>query len=112
MSELLGTPAQNLPDANKLTDVCGAPADARLAVSSVVFCNQSDEPATFRLSHAIAAEPDSRKQYLAWDTVVPGNMSYVFRLGITMGPSDVLRALTSNGQISVGVYNVRVGEDA
>ena len=104
MAETIKVLAQSLPPAATLTDVYTASVSA--VISSIVLANQASSATTVRLSAAVAGAADAAKQYLYYDVPVPANDSLVLTLGITLAATDVLRAYSANGAVSVNVFGV------
>lgn len=96
---------QSYPAANTLTDVY-TPSGVTATVSSVVVCNQGRDKATFRIAVAVAGAADTPKQYLYYDVkVLPGD-TFTATIGVTLASTDVIRAYSSNGQMSFNVFGL------
>ena len=104
MAETIKPPSQSYPSAATLTDLYTVPDLTTAIVSSIVVCNQANQPATFRISHAIAGAADTNAQYLYYDRALPANYSYTITLGKTCGAADVFRVQSSNGRMSFNLY--------
>lgn len=96
--------AELLPGAGVLSTLYSVPLAASAVCSSVLACNQGSSIAKFRLSHAVAAAPDSAVQYLYRDEEIPAGKTFAATLGITMASTDVLRCQSDNGQVSFNAY--------
>lgn len=107
MAVIRGNFGQRYPSANTLTVLHTCPADKQEVFSTIMVCNQSSEPGTFRVSHAVLGAADSREQYLYYDEELGGNESFAFTLGICLSESDELRVMSSNGQMSFNAYGER-----
>lgn len=104
MADTLKVLGQAALSATTLTDVYTAAAAA--TVSTVVVCNRSSTPTTFRLSVAVAGAADATKQYFAYDVPLAGNDTVPFTIGLTMAATDVLRAYAGAATVSVNVFGV------
>jgi len=100
--------AQAALSATTLTDVytCGSSGGA--AISSVVICNQSATPTTFRISISVAGAADTAKQYLYYDIPLPGNDTFIATVGVSLANTDVLRAYVGAATISINVFGVEL----
>ena len=99
---------QLTPGAGLLIDTYTVPAVVSAVISSVVVCNQSANPTTFRISVAIAGAGDSTKQYLYYDTPINGNSVLTITLGITLATLDVVRTYSASGNVSFNVFGAEV----
>lgn len=104
MAETLKVLGQADLAATTLTDVYQVPVSTAAVLSSVVFCNRTGSAKTFRLSVAVAGAADADKQYLAYDTSLDANTTAGILLGITLGPTDIVRAYASATGVSVNVF--------
>jgi hypothetical protein len=108
MSESLKILAQATPAGTTLTDIYGCPGGKQAVLSSIVLCNQSGLDRTFRISVAVAGATDTPKQYLVYDAPIEAGATITLQLGVTLGPSDVLRAYVSGTTISINVFGSEV----
>lgn len=99
---------QSNPAVNTLTTLYTVPSATSTTVSSVVICNQSSSPSTFRLSTAIAGAADTIAQYLYYNQVIAANSTFVATVGITLATTDVIRVYASNSTMSFIAYGVEV----
>lgn len=90
--------------ATTLTDVYQVPMSTAAVLSSVVFCNRTSAAKTLRLSVAVAGAADVNKQYLSYDAPLDPYATVAVQLGITLGPTDVVRAYASATGVSVNVF--------
>lgn len=91
---------QAYPAANTLTTLDTVPGATQHVVSSLIVCNQGDQPGTFRVSKAVAGAADEAKQYLYYDEPIGSKRAFAITLGITLAATDVVRVLSSNGRMS------------
>lgn len=94
------TLAQSIPLAGVLTDAY-TPASAA-SVSSIFLCNRDYKPTTFRIAVALLGTADTSKQYLFYDSPLDANetLEIALQFGIPLAATDVLRVMSSNGQVS------------
>lgn len=103
MAETIKVLAQNNPAAGVLTDIYTVPALTSTVVSSVVVCNESATPSTFRISIAVGGAADDPKQYLYFDLPFPGNETFIATIGITLAAGDILRVRAGTGSFAFTV---------
>lgn len=108
MAETRKVLGQSALAATTLTDVYTVPVATEAVISSVVICNRSATDTTVRLAVAEAGAVASDKQYLYYDLALPGNMTFIATIGITLGAADVLRAYAAAATVSVNVYGVEI----
>lgn len=108
MAEYLKTLGQNAPTATTLTDLYTVPASTSATLSSLVVCNRSATPTTFRISVAPAGAADGVAQYLYYDQSIGGNSSYALTLGITLATTDKLRVYAGANTLSFSAFGVEV----
>lgn len=108
MADTLKVLGQASLAATTLTDLYTVPAATGTTISSVVLCNRSATPTTFRLSVAQAGAADAVAQYLYYDVPLAGNDTYVATIGITLAATDKIRAYVGAATVSVTVFGVEV----
>lgn len=108
MAETLKVLGQSVPVANALTDAYTVPAATQATVSSVVVANQNSGTTVFRVSIAVAGAADTAKQYLYYDLPLAGNDTFVATIGVTIGATDVIRVMSSLGNVSFNIFGVEV----
>ncbi len=86
------------------------PAAKQAVISSVVICNRSASPVTFRLYIAPDDAATDNKHYLYYDVSLPANDTFVATIGITMGSADEMRFYCSAAQCSVNAFGCQIDE--
>jgi hypothetical protein len=104
MAETVKVLAQLAPSATTLTDLYTVPGATSAVVSSLVVCNRGSVDTTFRVAVAVAGAVDATKQYIYYDTAVPGNDSYAVTIGKTFAATDVVRVYAGNGNLSFNLF--------
>jgi len=77
-------------------------------VSTIVVCNQSATPTSFRLKVAVADAGDDPKQYLHYDVPIDGNDTLVITIGITLAAADVVYCYATLATLSFNAFGVNV----
>lgn len=90
--------------ATTLTDIYTVPASTSTVVSSMIVCNRSATPTTFRLSAAVNGASDDPKQYLAYDAALAANEVWTWTIGATLAAGDKIRAYAAAATVTVNVF--------
>jgi len=93
--------------ATTLTVIYTAPAE--IAVSTVVVCNRSATPTTFRLAHAPGGAADAPGHYFAYDAEIDPYSMVPFTIGVCFAPTDVLRAYAGHANLTVTAWGEEQG---
>jgi hypothetical protein len=108
MATTYKTLGQAAPAATTSTDLYTVPALTSTIVSTIVIANRSATPATFRLSQSLVGAALATKDYLAYDTAIPGNGFVTLTLGITMATTDKLRVYASTADLSFNAFGTEL----
>lgn len=95
---------QVAPAAATLTTLYTVPAATQIVASSIVVCNRDAGLAAVRVSVAVAGAADSVEQYVAYDSLLPGNDTIAMVLGVTMSATDVMRVYASTIFLSFSLF--------
>lgn len=106
MAETLKVLAQLAPSAGVLTDLYTAPSGKCAVISRVMAVNRTGTTRQYRLSAALAGAADEVKQYLAYDVNLDGARPVKPASGLTLQPTDKLRARASAADLSFSVFGV------
>jgi len=79
-------------------------ADTQTVVSSLVVCNQSAVPTTFRVSIRVSGVSDATKQYLYYDVPIDGNDTFVSTIGITLNATDLVYVYSTLSTVSFNLF--------
>ena len=94
---------QNAPSATTLTDLYTVGSGKQTTISSVVVCNRSSVATSFRISVSLASE-ENPKQYLYYDTPIPGNDTLIATIGVTLAATDKLRCFATLATLSFSAF--------
>lgn len=109
MSEQPRILGQQDPSAASLTDVYTVTAPVTGAVvSSIVICNRSATPTTFRISVAPAGAADSNEQYQYFDRPIPALDTFIATIGIGLEVTDVVRVYATLATVSFTVHGMEI----
>lgn len=98
---------QSIPTANVLTALYTAPTAT--VASSISACNQdSSNWANFSWSIAVGGASDNPKQYKVYLSPISPNNVYEANIGITLATGDVIRVLSTTGNVSFTLLGVQI----
>jgi hypothetical protein len=97
---------QLVPGATTLTALYTVPGATNTTVSSIMVCNTSATPTTFRVSVAVAGAADDPKQYIFHDITIPGNDTFTATVGLTLAATDVLRVYATLATLSFSAFGI------
>lgn len=96
------------PTANTMSTAYTVPASNSAVISTVVICNQSNTSAAFSLAVVASGDSPAAKNFLNFQTPVPGNDSITVTIGITLAANDSIRANVSTSTMSVNVFGSEI----
>lgn len=99
---------QSNPAANTLTSLYTVPAATSTVVSTIAVCNQSETATTFRLAIRVGGEALSIKQYVNYDTPLPGNDTITLTIGMTLAAGDVISVHAGAATVSFNAFGSEV----
>lgn len=98
--------AQSNPGAAVLTDMYTVPGATSAVGSTLVVCNRSATPTSFRVSCAIAGAADNAVQYIAFDVPIAANEVKTFTIGITLAATDKVRVFATLATLTFSLFGV------
>jgi len=93
---------QSIPSAASLTTLYTAPSAA--VCSSIVVCNQSATPTTFRIAVRPAGASIANQMYLYYDVAIAGFDTFVSTIGITLAAGDVVSVYATLATVSFNLF--------
>ena len=108
MPTIYKTLGQAAPAATTSADLYTVPASTSAIVSTVTVTNRAATDATFRISQSLAGAAITNKDYLVYDTVIPGSGFITLTLGVTMATTDKLRVYASSANISFNAFGTEI----
>ena len=99
---------QSNPGAASLTDVYTVPGATSAIISTIVVCNRSLVPTTYRLGIAPAGAGTALQHYLAYDAPIGSAETITLTLGVTLAATDVVRIYAVLATISVNVFGEEI----
>jgi hypothetical protein len=108
MADALKVLGQLFPSATTLTALYTVPAVTQTTASSIIICNQSSTPTTFRVSVAIAGAGDASQQYLYYDLAIAGNDTFIATIGISLATTDVINVYAGAATLSFNLFGVEL----
>lgn len=106
--ETLKVLGQSAPLATTDTDLYTVPASTVTVGSTLVICNRSANPATFRIAIRVSGASISNEQYIAYDAPIAANTIVPFTIGITLSSTDVVTVQASSADLSFNLFGSEV----
>jgi len=104
MATALKVLGQSAPGAASLTTLYTVPASTSTVCSSIVVCNQSATPTSFRVAVRVAGAAIDPKHYLYYDVVIGANASFSATLGISLATTDVVSVYATLATLSFNLF--------
>lgn len=99
---------QSSPSATTSTTLYTCPASTQTIVSSVIVCNRSATPTSFRVSVDVNGAGDSNEDYVAYDVPIGGNETVALGHGITVDASDLIRVYATLATLTFSVFGQEI----
>lgn len=99
---------QENPLADTETTVYTVPAATQTVVSTVAICNLSNVATTFSLAVKVANAAIANKNYINYQTPLPGNDTMTLTLGMTLGNTDVISANCGSANVAINVFGSEI----
>lgn len=80
------------------------PANMKARIQGLTVCNRSASPSSFRISFSKRGASTSNADYVYYDLPITGNNTFLSELDFSMDGTDVLRAYSVQGNLSITVY--------
>jgi hypothetical protein len=100
--------AQSAPSATTNTDVYTVGSGKQAIVSSLIVCNRSASPVTYRVAVRPAGATLANEHYLAYDVTVNGSDTTIMTIGVTLTATDVITVYASTADLSFGIYGSEI----
>lgn len=100
--------AQAAASATTETILYTAPASTQAVISTLLVCNRSSTPTSFRVSVAVAGAVTENKQYIYYDVLIGGNDTFGATLGITVNATDVIRVYAGTGTLTFTLFGMEI----
>lgn len=99
---------QSAPAATTDTTLYTVPAATQTVVSTLVICNRSTVSATYRVAIRVAGTTLVNKDYIAFDSPIPGSDTIALTLGLTLGATDVVTVRASTADVSFNIFGSEI----
>jgi len=104
MATALKVLGQSAPSAASLTTLYTVPGATTTAVSSIVVCNQSATPTSFRIAVRPAGAGIDTQMYLYYDVTIQGNNTFVATIGMSLATTDVISVYATLATLSFSLF--------
>ena len=99
---------QSAPAATTATDLYTVPALTSAIGSTLLVANRGTASATFRVSVSLAGAATANKDYLIYDSIINGNQTAAFTIGLTLATTDKVRVYASTADLSFNLFGTEV----
>ena len=99
---------QSSPSATTSTTAYTCPSSTQTVVSSIVVCNRSTVPTSFRVSVDVNAAGDSNEDYIAYDVPIGANESIALGHGVTLDAADLIRVYATLATLTFSVFGQEI----
>lgn len=104
MANTLKVLGQSAPGAASQTTLYTVPAATSTVVSSIVVCNRSATPTSFRVAVQPAGAGITNSQYQYYDIPISGNDTFIATIGLTLATTDVVSVYNTLATCSFSLY--------
>lgn len=94
--------------ATTLEDLYTVPALTEAVSSTLVVCNRSATPTTFRVAVRPAGAAINNKHYISYDVPIGANEVWSYTIGMTLGAADVVSIYAAAATLSSTLFGVEV----
>ncbi len=99
-------PVQSAPSATTLTDLITT--TTRIVASTLIVCNRSATPTSFRVSVAPAGAADATSQYIYYDVPIAGNDTFKATFGLSLASGSKIRVYATLATLSFSLFYAEV----
>ena len=99
---------QSNPALTSSTDLYTVPASTSAVCSTLNIANLAASNATFRIAILPSGSSLQAKNYLAYDTVIPGHDSISLTIGMTLSQFDKVQAYASTISQSFNLFGTEI----
>ena len=99
---------QSAPSAATSTTLYTCPSSTQTVISSVIVCNRSTTPTSFRLGVDVDGAGDSNADYIAYDVPIGANETIALAHGITLDASDLIRCYATLATLTFSVFGQEI----
>ncbi|CAB4154518.1 hypothetical protein UFOVP642_10 [uncultured Caudovirales phage] len=99
---------QSNPSAATLTTLYTVPAATSTVISTLAICNRSSTSTTYRVAIRLAGGAVADEDYIAYDSIVPGNDTVYLTLGIALATTDVVSIYATVATLSFNAFGSEI----
>jgi hypothetical protein len=99
---------QSNPAAATATTAYTVPSTTNTVVSSLIVCNRSTTPTTFRIYLDPAAGGASDEKYIYYGLPIDGNDTFIATIGVTLATTDLVRVYATLATLSFTVVGSEI----
>lgn len=108
MAETYKVLGQSNPTAATQTSMYTVPGSTSAIVSSIVVCNRSSTPTTFRISILPGGGTVANEDYLYYDLPIDGNDTFIATIGATLETGSEIEVYATLATLSFNAYGSEI----
>jgi hypothetical protein len=108
MATTLKVLGQQNPSATTLTTLYTTPSSTNTVISSLVVCNRSSTPTTFRVAIRASGAAISNEHYIYYDVMIGGNDTFISTTGLTLSATDIVSVYATLATLSFSLFGQEV----
>lgn len=99
---------QSNPSAATLTTLYTVPASTSTVISTLAICNRSSTSTTYRVAIRLAGGGVADEDYIAYDSIAPGNDTVYLTIGIALATTDVVSIYATLATLSFNAFGSEI----
>lgn len=106
MADVIKVLGQSAPSGTTNTDLYTVPSNTVATISTLVVCNRTANPDTFRVAIRPFGAAISDEHYIYYDYACGGNEVITSTIGMTLGAGTVVTVYSSAADLSYTLFGV------
>jgi hypothetical protein len=90
------------------TNLYTVPAATSTVVSTIIVCNSTSSPATYRIAVRPAGATIAAQHYIVYGATVAANDTTALTLGVTLGATDIVTVYASTASLSFALFGSEI----
>lgn len=99
---------QSNPSAATSTTLYACPGSTQTIISSIIVCNRSATPTSYRVSIDVNGAGDSNEDYIAYDVPIGANESIAIGHGVTIDDTDLIRVYATLATLTFSAFGQEI----
>lgn len=108
MAKVYKVLGQSDPLAATLTTAYTVPASTEAVISSIVICNRSTTPTSFRIALLPGGGTVADTDYIYYDLPIDGNDTFIATIGATLEAASIVQVYATLATLSFNIYGSEI----